>query len=236
MATLVSCSKTVLAHSLSNSDPIVVMDHHMDCEYVNHCTWSHNGEVIATWGNDGKIILDHAKTGKKITELINDGLPILWVAFSSSSEYLAAGTQKGQVIVWSIKDRKYMFDIWEDPTEQITGVAWKSDDSIIVAITSNGLVYIINIESRVIANILQYDRASLRCLKFSYFKKNYVATSGDNGIVVVWDVKQSELYHAYEKSSHSDVWTGVIFSPTNELLLCSGGLDAKIQFFDIIEK
>lgn len=236
MATLVSWSRSVLAHSLANSDPIVVMDYHKDCAYVNHWTWSHNGEVVATCANDGKIILDHAKTGKKITEFINDGLPILWVSFSSASEYLAAGTQKGQVLVWNIKDRKYLFDVCEDPSEQINGVAWKSDDSMIVAISSLGLVYIINFEKKAIVEMLQYDRASLRCLKFSYFKKNYIATSGDNGIVIVWDVKLNTLYHAYEKSSHSDTWTGVIFSPTNELLLCSGGLDAKIQFFDIIEK
>ena len=53
---------------------------------------------------------------------------------------------------------------------------------------------------------------------------------------MVWDIKKNELYHAFEKSSHSSTCTGVIFSPTNELLLCSAGLDAKIQFFDIQEK
>lgn len=158
------------------------------------------------------------------------------IAFSSTSEFLASGSSKGQVQVWDIRNKKHSFEVCENPTEQITGVTWKADDSIIVAITSTGLIYTINFAQKALQDILQYNEAPLRCLKFSYFKKNYLAASGDSGVVTVWDIKNNSLFHAFDKSSHSGPCTGVIFSPTNELLLCSGGLDAKIQFFDIKEK
>lgn len=83
---------------------------------------------------------------------------------------------------------------------------------------------------------LQYDLQAIRWLQFSHFKYNLIATGGDNGIVTLWDIKENQLYHAFDTSSHSDTCTGVIFSPTNELLLCSAGLDSKIQFFDVDEK
>ena len=76
----------------------------------------------------------------------------------------------------------------------------------------------------------------LRVVKFSFFKKHLLATSGDEGIICVWDVSKLQLYHAYEDSVHTKPCHGVAFSPTNELLLCSAGMDQKIQFFDIIEK
>lgn len=53
---------------------------------------------------------------------------------------------------------------------------------------------------------------------------------------MIWDTNTIDLYHAFEKFKHTKACYGVVFSPTNELLLCSAGLDKKIQFFDIAEK
>lgn len=236
MATLVSSSRYVLTHGLKNESATAQMDSHEECDHVNAWCWSHNGQVIATWADDSKVWLNHAKTGKRIIELTNGRYPILWCQFSSTSEYLVSGSEGGQVQVWNIQKRTLSYEIWEDDSEHITGVCWKNNDRIIVAVTNKGVLYIIDWESKKLVDKLQYDSYAIRCLKFSYFKSNLVATGGDNGIVTVWDIKKNELYHAFETSSHSDTCTGVIFSPTNELLLCSGGLDGKIQFFDIIEK
>ena len=41
------------------------------------------------------------------------------------------------------------------------------------------------------------------------------------------------LRHTF--SSHSKTCTGVAFSPVNNLLLCSAGLDGRIYFYDIAE-
>lgn len=152
------------------------------------------------------------------------------------SEYLASGSEGGQVQIWDVKSKKLSFEICENEYEHITCVAWKYNDSLLVATSSNGLIYIIDIPSKSLIEQLQYDTTPIRCLKFSYFKHNLLATGGDNGIVSVWDIKNNTLYHAFEGSSHSGTCTGIIFSPTNELLMCSAGLDAKIQFFDVMEK
>jgi len=169
-------------------------------------------------------------------KLANDRYPVLCLSFSSNSEYLASGSEGGQIQIWDLRQRKMYFEICEDEFEHITAVAWNYNDALLTAVTSKGLLYVINIASRVIQEKLQYDTAAIRCLKFSKFKHSLVATGGDNGIVTVWDIKNSTLYHAFERSSHSDVCTGVVFSPMNDLLLCSAGLDAKIQFFDIKDK
>ena len=191
---------------------------------------------MATCADDGRICLNQAKTGKIVHEHRNDRYPVLCLAFSSTSEYLVSGSEGGQVQVWDVRSRKLYFEICEDEFEHITGVGWKHNDKLLVAISSKGLVYVINFQQKSLQDKLQYDKTALRCLRFSYFKHNYVATGGESGLVAVWDIKENQLYHAFEKSSHSDVCTGIIFSPTNDLLLCSAGLDAKIQFFDIKEK
>ena len=39
----------------------------------------------------------------------------------------------------------------------------------------------------------------------------------------------------FKFSAHNNVCTGIAFSPVNNLLLCSSGLDSRIFFYDIVE-
>lgn len=39
----------------------------------------------------------------------------------------------------------------------------------------------------------------------------------------------------FKFSSHSNICSGIAFSPVNNLLLCSAGLDSRIYFYDIVE-
>ena len=75
---------------------------------------------------------------------------------------------------------------------------------------------------------MQYNDFAIRTCKFSHFKKHLVATSNDEGLIMIWDTQNLEIYHAFERYKHSKACYGVAYSPTNELLLCSAGLDKKI--------
>lgn len=39
----------------------------------------------------------------------------------------------------------------------------------------------------------------------------------------------------YRFMAHTSECSGIAFSPVNNLLICSAGLDNRIQFFDIVE-
>ena len=72
-----------------------------------------------------------------------------------------------------------------------------------------------------------------------------MASSYESGVVCVWDLqglmsssspetnKTSPL--RYRFMAHTSVCSGLAFSPVNNLLICSAGLDNRIQFFDIVE-
>jgi len=235
MTDLLSASKKVLIHNIKMKEPIVVMNNH-ESDYVNWCAWSPDGLIAATWGDDGRICLNNAKTGKRSLEFANEKYPFLCVAFSKTNEYLASGSEGGQIQVFNLHRRSMEYEICEDINEHITAVAWKNDSKTLIAASNMGILYVIDHKKQRIAKTMQYDSQAIRWINFSFFQHHLIATGGDNGIVTVWDIKNYEIYHTFDSSSHSDVWTGIIFSPTNELLLCSAGLDAKIQFFDIVSK
>ena len=60
-----------------------------------------------------------------------------------------------------------------------------------------------------------------------------MATSFESGVVALWDLQSKVLKQKF--LAHSASCTGIAFSPVNNLLMCSVGLDEKIHFFDIVE-
>ena len=71
-----------------------------------------------------------------------------------------------------------------------------------------------------------------------------MASSYESGVICVWDLqaimsgsadakKMSALRFRF--AAHSNACSGLAFSPVNNLLICSAGLDSRIQFFDIVE-
>jgi WD40 repeat protein len=59
-----------------------------------------------------------------------------------------------------------------------------------------------------------------------------LGAASENGSVYVWDTNARSIVSQFP-TLHSSPVTGLAFSPVNEALLCSTGLDQRIHFFDI---
>ena len=71
-------------------------------------------------------------------------------------------------------------------------------------------------------------------LQFSPFRKELLAAASSRGDLDLWNTETRELEHSFSQA-HSRAITGVCFSPVNNMLLCSVGLDGCIVFHDVIE-
>jgi WD40 repeat protein len=60
-----------------------------------------------------------------------------------------------------------------------------------------------------------------------------MAIAFENGSLAVWDMHAKVLKHKF--TSHSLACTAIAFSPVNNLLMCSVGLDCRVIFYDIHE-
>ncbi|KAL0611186.1 Protein NEDD1 [Plecturocebus cupreus] len=76
---------------------------------------------------------------------------------------------------------------------------------------------------------------SVRHLKYSLFKKSLLGSVSDNGIVTLWDVNSQSPYHNFD-SAHKAPASGICFSPVNELLFVTIGLDKRIILYDTSSK
>lgn len=75
----------------------------------------------------------------------------------------------------------------------------------------------------------------VRHVKYSLFRKSLLGSVSDNGVVTLWDVNSQSSYHSFD-STHKAPASGICFSPVNELLFVTIGLDKRIILYDTSSK
>lgn len=75
----------------------------------------------------------------------------------------------------------------------------------------------------------------IRHLKYSSFKKSLLGSVSDSGNVTLWDVNTQNPYRNFE-NTHKAPASEICFSPVNELLLVTVGLDKRINLYDTSSK
>ena len=73
---------------------------------------------------------------------------------------------------------------------------------------------------------------AVRDVQFSYFKKSLLGAVSDDGALNLWDCNTRKIIASFS-SDHKAPATGLSFSPVNDMLLASVGLDKKIVFYDV---
>ena len=73
---------------------------------------------------------------------------------------------------------------------------------------------------------------AVRDIQFSHFKKSLLGAVSDDSALNLWDSNTRKLFTSFA-SDHKAPATGLSFSPMNDMLLCSVGLDKRIVFYDV---
>lgn len=83
--------------------------------------------------------------------------------------------------------------------------------------------------SRIICYCVQQ---AVRDIQFSHFKKSLLGAVSDDSALNLWDSNTRKLFTSFA-TDHKAPATGLSFSPMNDMLLCSVGLDKRIVFYDV---
>lgn len=83
-------------------------------------------------------------------------------------------------------------------------------------------------------SISSYAQAINR-VRFSPIEKSLFATTTVTGALSLWSAESLRLLVEF-KGAHTGVATDACFSPFNNMLLASCGLDGRIVFYDVISR
>ncbi|PIK33196.1 hypothetical protein BSL78_29991 [Apostichopus japonicus] len=113
-------------------------------------------------------------------------------------------------------------------------ITFNWNDTHIASGSSSGEILIHNVVSGQSGTLLMTPAGqAIRDIQYSYFKKSYLAAVSDDGGLYLWDTNSTKLLASFS-GAHKAPATALAFSPLNNLLLASCGLDKKIICYDVM--
>ena len=168
--------------------------------------------------------------------------------YDSTGRYLAVGTTTGSLDIYDFNSNSTKRRNWK-VNAPVRSLSWSKSDRHIALGSSNGSLTLFNTVMHVISkhavNVLQNGTAaakangpanpnpSLTALQYSTLNTSYVGCSYDDGAVLVWDSSKEKSVASFK--SHSLPCTSFAFSPINNILMVSGGLDG-LCCYDLVAK
>ncbi|KAM5288500.1 protein NEDD1 [Ctenodactylus gundi] len=203
---------------------------------ISSLCWSSNNNFLVTASSSGdKIVVSSCKCKPVPLLELAEGQKQTCVDLNSTSMYLASGGLNNTVNIWDLKSKRLHRSL-KDHKGEVTCVTYNWNDSYIASGSLSGEIILHSVTTNISSTPFGHgSNQSVRHLKYSFFKKSLLGSVSDNGIVTLWDVNSQSSYHNFD-SAHKAPASGICFSPVNELLFVTIGLDKRIILYDTSSK
>ncbi|XP_064417871.1 protein NEDD1 isoform X2 [Latimeria chalumnae] len=209
---------------------------HAASQGVSSLCWSSNNHFLISASAAGdKVVVSSCKS-KPVTILeLADGKEQTCVNLNSNSQYLVTGGLDNTVNIWDLKSRR-LYRSLKDHKDKVTSVSFNSNDCYIASGSESGEIILHSITTNFSSAPFGHGSSQpVRDLRYSLFKKSLLGCVSDSGTTTLWDVNTQTPYHAFE-NAHKAPSSGLCFSPVNELLFVTIGLDKRIICYDTSSK
>lgn len=246
---LASASEEIRLWKFSDNSQSVVLDtsfnpHH---EPLSQLAWSGRNDIIASTSKSGRSIFLSSFNAQEVTHvrLNPQEPPETCLAFNSSARYLLTGSSNGKVAIYDVKKQKLKRHYTPaSPDNSTTCVSFTPNDLCCVSGHQGGDIVLINVASGQIFSPMSFRNSNcnlamalggtVQTLQFSRFSKTLLASAHAFGTVALWNTAQRQVTHILDKG-HKGPCMDLAFSPVNEMLLVSAGLDRFVRCFDVMQ-
>jgi len=164
---------------------------------------------------------------------IEAGAVECWDAsFSPDAHFVAAGSQSGNVNIWSVDNGEKEATIATKSGAFVMSVAYSSDGKTLACGGIDGAISVFDVATARLVSTIQVHRSPIRSLSFAPQGSQLVAGC-DDGLVAVYDVSDGSKIAAL--SGHQSWVLDVAYSPTQPQL-ASGSSDKSVKIWDLREQ
>ncbi|KAM4882276.1 protein NEDD1 [Thomomys bottae] len=209
---------------------------HTSPQGISSMCWSSNNNFLVTASSGGdKIVVSSCKCKPVPLLELAEGQKQTCVDLNSTSMYLVSGGLNSIVNIWDLKSKRVHRSL-KDHKDEVTCVTYNWNDCYIASGSLSGEIILHSVTTNISSTPFGHgSNQSVRHLKYSLFKKSLLGSVSDNGIVTLWDVNSQSSHHNFD-STHKAPASGICFSPVNELLFVTIGLDKRIILYDTSSK
>lgn len=205
-------------------------------------SWSPDGSsIVSSLEDSSSIVLTYVKgnvcTSVDYKNPLGNDRQVFVSLYPRTTLKLVALASQDRVALFDLARQKIRQDFKNLPGGHITCLATNHDDKYIASGTTHGSVHILNsITGRSSPNVLDggAQQCALSAINFNNVKHSILGGCTDAGSVVFWDVNTCKKMSTF--CQHRAPSTGLAFSPVNEVLVASAGLDKRCVCYDIQTK
>ena len=194
--------------------------------WISAVAWSSDGRVIATGSDDQSIKLWDAASGELQSQRRGPAA-ITALAFHHDGKQLAAGTWKGEFLVWRIGEAQRTVSLAAH-TENITALAFSPDGSKLVTGSGDDSAKIWEVATgKHLLTIKLENEYDVTCVAFSPDGKQVVLGDGENTLRVC-DARSGE--QLVSLVGHEEAVSSVAY--LNNQRIVSGSWDDTLRLWD----
>ncbi|KAM9572171.1 protein NEDD1-like isoform 4-T4 [Salvelinus alpinus] len=203
---------------------------------VAQVCWSSNNQYLVSASSIGdKLVVSSLKSSPIPVVELAEGKKQTRVSLNSTSQYLVSGGLDNSVNIWDLKAKR-LHRTLKDHNEEVTCVSFNGSDSYIASGSTSGDIILHSITTNLSSKAFGHGtNQPIHDLKYSVVKRSLLGSVSDSGSVVLWDANTQKELHVFD-GAHKAPASGLAFSPANDLLFVTVGLDKKIICYDTSSK
>lgn len=204
----------------------IYLDYHSSS--INYLILNDNNQLLITGSSDFSIRLLNMKTKCLFSQPLYHDAAVTALGLSVCELYMAAGTEKSSVFLYSFPDLTHLFT-YHISRGKITGVLFMKNPKYMIVSTFDGVIRILDIISNKEEwNILSNSSGILH---ISIGRtSNYFLSSSINKTATLWDLEKKAKIHEFKGHAGSVIKGLFIYNDTQIL---TGGLDLTFKLWDI---
>lgn len=227
-----SADKTVRLWAAHNGQRLFTLGGHSG--EVTSVAFSGDGSVLASAGVDRSIKLWSVARGKQLVNLIGHTDRVVAVAFSEDGKIFLSASADGTVRIWDLKKGREKYIIETPNAMAIHTLSLSKNGETLACGGEDGSIIIWSIKdmkknkknaTAKMLSTIKNHREAVQALEISPDGK-YLASSGSDQIVVIWAIKEEEVYARLLE--HEGVITDLAYSP-DKRILGTASLDTTIN-------
>ncbi|XP_060699270.1 protein NEDD1 [Hemiscyllium ocellatum] len=209
--------------------------HKKPCEITSVCWTVDNQCLLSSSSSGDKIVLSSCRSTPVPIKDLAEGKKQTCLSLNSNSKCIVSGGLDNTVNIWDIKSKRSHRTL-KDHKDEVSSVCFNWNDYYIASGSRSGDIIVHSVTTNISSAPFGHGKTQpVQNLKYSIFKKALLGSVHDSGAVTLWDVNTQQPYHTFE-NAHKAPASGLCFSPVNDLLFATVGLDKKINCYDTSSK
>ncbi|XP_043569210.1 protein NEDD1 isoform X1 [Chiloscyllium plagiosum] len=209
--------------------------HKKPCEVTSVCWTVDNQCLLSSSSSGDKIVLSSCRSTPVPIKDLAEGKKQTCLSLNSNSKCFVSGGLDNTVNIWDIKSKRSHRTL-KDHKDEVSSVCFNWNDYYIASGSRSGDIIVHSVTTNISSAPFGHGKTQpVQNLKYSIFKKALLGSVHDSGAVTLWDVNTQQPYHTFE-NAHKAPASGLCFSPVNDLLFATVGLDKKINCYDTSSK